>query len=210
MTNKTNKKKDSKKKVNGLLVFTITVIAIPLGILALIIFSSLTQKGEPVFGSRFDTQLDPAIEKSALKDIEESINFENIDSKSVNLNAATLRILVDANDAVDAATIEAIANQVYDIVNSNLDIATYFTTQDTTKMYDLEIHVYNYIPDEENEEEVNGQLYAVLYKNATTADKAIDWSTTIKDGETYESIQEALRLAEEAAKAAELEEKESE
>ena len=111
---------------------------------------------------------------------------------------------------MDAATIEAIANQVYDIVNSNLDIATYFTTQDTTKMYDLEIHVYNYIPDEENEEEVNGQLYAVLYKNATTADKAIDWSTTIKDGETYESIQEALRLAEEAAKAAELEEKESE
>lgn len=191
-TIKKSKLNIKKFKINGVLVFTLVLVAIPLTILGFIVLSSLQQSGVPVTEGRFDTQLDPAISDSMLSEIEDTFEFENVDSISVNLSVATLRILINTNDDVDASTIKSIANEAYDIVDSIAAIDTYFTNHDTTKMYDLEIHVYNYIPDSEVEEEVEGQIYAVLHKTASEETKAIDWSTSIVDEDTYNAIQEAL------------------
>ena len=41
-------------------------------------------------------------------------------------------------------TANSVADQIYSSVTSTLDPAVYFTQHDNEKMYDLEIHVYNY------------------------------------------------------------------
>ena len=162
------KNKDTKRRANWLFRFTLLVILIPLIILAWILLTSLETKGEPIVGERFNNQLNPAISKeqeTSLKDIFVSSEFESV---QINLKSATLRVNINTIDNLTIEQIGAIIDDAYTKVDAVLPIATYFTNkvekESITKMYDLEIHVYNYLPTDENR---NGYAYMILTKNAS-------------------------------------------
>lgn len=180
------KQRNKDKKPNWVLRITILVIAIPVIILAFVLLTSMEKQGEPVVGNRFDNQLDPAIKSSEIESIEKSLVYDNVDKVEVNLISATLRINIDTNDGLDAAAIEAIANDVYAKVNEVLPIETYFTNAEKTKMYDLEINVYNLIPDESNAG--IAQILCVKHKNASEEEVGTDWPTTARNAEVTEQV----------------------
>lgn len=187
------RKKD--KRPNWVLRITIIVIAIPVIILAFVLLTSMEKQGEPVVGNRFDNQLDPEIKSDEIEAIERSLVYDNTDSIEVNLISATLRINVDTNDGLDATAIEAIANDVYAKVNDILPIETYFTNTEKVKMYDLEINVYNLIPNESNAGVA--QILCVKHKNASEEEVGTDWPTTPRNAEITEEVRTPAPVTEE-------------
>lgn len=189
---KKNKEKINVNKVkqepNWLLRITLAVIIIPLLVIAVMLLTSIDKSGTPVVGNRFDNQLEPEIKDSQLDEIKETLTYSNVDNVEVNLKSATLRILIDANDGVDRAQIEALANDAYSKVTNILPISKYFTNKKendkTIKMYDLEIHVYNLIPEEGNQ----GQIYVKKYKNAPSETEGMDWLSECMNKEVCEQI----------------------
>ena len=165
---KGKKTNDNKRRPNWLLRFTILVIIVPIVILAWILLTSLETKGEPVVGNRFDNQLDPAISEEQRTSLKDSFVSTEIESVEVNLKSATLRVNINVIDSMNMEQIEVYVNDAYAKVNAVMPIATYFTNKKdgdkTIKMYDLEIHVYTYIPTDENRE---GYNYMILTKNAS-------------------------------------------
>ncbi|MDF9823761.1 ABC-type Na+ efflux pump permease subunit [Breznakia sp. PF5-3] len=159
----TGQKKTNKRRPNWILRFTLIVIAVPLIILAWVLMTSLETSGEPVVGNRFDNQLDPAITEKKVDELKGKFTYAEAENVEVNLKSATLRITIDVADATTDEQITAIMNDVYAKVDETLPIATYFTNKKAVKMYDLEINVYNYIPDDTNRA---GYIYHLLTKNA--------------------------------------------
>lgn len=183
--NKKVKKKKSFLESNWILRITIIIVVIPVVIIAFMLLTSVESSGEPVTGSRFKSQLNPEIKSSQIKSIQSSLTYDNVDSVEVNLKSATLRILVDANDGIDQAGIEALANDVYAKVDAVLPISKYFTNQKKTKMYDLEINVYNLIPQEGT---TTAQIYAILRKSAAAEEAGLDWVSTPTNEEVSDSL----------------------
>lgn len=142
------KVKNSNEKPNYVLWTGIIIILIPLVVLAYILISSIEKTGEPVIGNRFDDELDPAITSEQVTKVKELLNFEQVENVEVNLKAATLRITMNVKDDTSEESIKNILNESYNKVNETLPVETYFTNKENVKMYDLEIHVYNVIPDE--------------------------------------------------------------
>lgn len=139
---KTAKKKNSKIKV----VFWVllAIIVIPIAIFGWILLSASFESGSPVIGNRYDGDLDPAITNSDISDIESAVkNLSGVEDVNVELTTATLRVYADISDSATSETAESMASQVYTTVTSILSPSTYFSQHDDTKMYDLEIHVYN-------------------------------------------------------------------
>ncbi|NBK97393.1 MAG: hypothetical protein EOM05_10745 [Clostridia bacterium] len=174
------------KRPNWILRVTVVIIAVPVIILAIILLTSMEKQGEPVVGSRFDKQLNPAIKTSEVDSLKKSLTYDNVDKVEVNLISATLRISIDTNDGLDAASIEAIANDVYAKVNELLPVETYFTNSAKVKMYDLEINVYNLIPDEKNAGVA--QIWCVKHKNASEEEMGTDWPTTARNEEVTNQV----------------------
>lgn len=181
----TEKKAKKKHRPNWVLRISILVVAVPVLILAFVLLTSLEKKGEPVDGDRFKTHLDPEIKDSSLKSIKSALAYDNVDKVEVNLISATLRITIDVNDALDAASIENITNDAYEKVNGIIPIGTYFTNHDKVKMYDLEINVYNLIP---NENTQVTQIWAVKHKNASEEEAGFDWITTPRNDKVVEDV----------------------
>lgn len=188
------KKEKKKRKPNWLLRITVVVIAVPVIILAVILLLSLRDSDTPVTGSRFDDELDPAITEEDLTSLEEALVYDNVDSIEINLISATLRINVDVSDDMGKDSIKSLAKQIYDQVDELLPIETYFTNTDETKMYDLEINVYNYIPDDDDDDDSNdsdGQIWYILHKNASEEEYGTDTPTDVKNEEVVESMTES-------------------
>ena len=126
------------------LIIGLVIIAIPCLILLWILISASMDTGTPINGDRFKGDLDPAITKDQLKQIEETVRTEDkTEEVTVELATATLRVYVDAQDTITEEEAKALAQTVYSDVTSICDEATYFTAASPKKMYDLEIHVYN-------------------------------------------------------------------
>lgn len=142
------KVKNPNEKPNYVLWTGIVIILIPLVVLAYILISSIEKTGEPVIGNRFDDELDPAITTEQVNKVKEQLNFEQVENVEVNLKAATLRITINVKDDTSEESIKNLLNESYNKVNETLPVETYFTNKENVKMYDLEIHVYNVIPDE--------------------------------------------------------------
>lgn len=184
-----NEKKKVAKRPNWILRFTLLIIIIPVFVLAFILITSMEKAGQPVVGSRFDGQLNPAIKDSEVKKIEDSLKSDAFDKVEVQLKSATLRISIDTKNEIDQAGVEAIANDVYTKVTAVLPVDTYFTNQltkdSTIKMYDMEINVYNYIPDDTNRA---GWIKCVLHKNATEEEAGMDWPSIPRDEEVTNQV----------------------
>lgn len=119
-------------------------------------------KGEPVFGSRFENDLDPAISQDSINKIVSEIKEMNgVKDAKIELKSATLRVYMEVESNREA-NITANIQNAYDIVTKELNVEDYFSIKGLQKNYDLEIHGYNKLPSEDNKDFV----YAVLTKGS--------------------------------------------
>jgi spore coat protein CotF len=147
MKQKTPKTKKIRRKISfggWILLFSLTIVIIAGSAFAWILYGAISEKGHIIVGSRFQMELDPAIEKAKITEVKTAIEANSFAVKtSVNLRSATLRILVQINGELTDAELSAAILKIKDDVNAALPIDTYFTSTPDIKMYDLEIQVYN-------------------------------------------------------------------
>ena len=119
-------------------------------------------KGQPVVGSRFNNDLDPAISQDSITKITEDLKAMNgVKDAKIVLKSATLRVYIEIDTNRDA-NITANLQNAYDIVTKELKVEDYFSIKGLQKNYDLEIHGYNQVPSEDNK----GYIYGVLVKGS--------------------------------------------
>lgn len=194
---KSSKSKKQLKKGNQILyIIAMVVIALPLLLLAFIYFATKENAGAPTFGDRFDASLDPEITEELLDQVETSLAYEDAESVEINLKSATLRITFNMKDDTGSDRISAVLKDAYKKVNEILPVETYFTNKESMKMYDLDIHAYNFIPQDDNTE---GWVYKELIKNAASEKAITDTLSAPRDKETSDILlgqQEALKQSE--------------
>ena len=194
------KKKASNLSKSSKILYTVAVIVIiiPLLFLVYIYIGAKENTGKPTVGSRFDDSLNPAISEKQVSEVKDALKFDGVEKVEVNLISATLRISIDTSDDASADTITAIMNEAYDDVDKILPIATYFTNnKKSSKMYDLEINVYNYIPDAEKA--ASGQILMIKTKTAAAKEPNISVPTTAKNSEVAEKLLKGQAQAEKDA-----------
>lgn len=124
-----------------------------------ILISAALESGKPVDGNRFKGDLNPAITSSNTSSIKNSIEaLSGVEKCDIELTSAQYRVNVDTVDTLTDKQIEDLCVDIYNIVNKELPMATYFTASSSEKMYDLAVNVYNKIDDD--------NIYYILTKNS--------------------------------------------
>lgn len=143
--NTVKKQKKRNSHLTGVIFWICLILIVtPCAVLGWILFSSAQDTGNPVFGSRYDGDLNPAIQKEQISQIESSVSsLSGVEKVSVVMPTATLRVYADIYDGADSDAAKNTADEIYSRVSSVLDPKVYFSQHDGRKMYDLEIHVYN-------------------------------------------------------------------
>lgn len=160
--NMENKKKKKLSKGAIVLIIGIIIITIPVIVFLSIIISAAINTGKPVVGTRFDNDLNPAITSSVTSSLEKSIsNLSDVDNCTIELRSAQYRVAVDTKDNLSSERIQELAVEVYNIVNKELPVSTYFTATDSKKMYDLTINLYNFVNGEDD-----NMIFYILTKNS--------------------------------------------
>lgn len=153
--------KGKKKLSKGALVLIISliIILIPCLIFGGILISAALESGKPVDGNRFKGDLNPAITSSNTSNIEKDVEaLSGVEKCDIELTSAQYRVNVDTVDTLTDKQIEDLCVDIYNIVNKELPMATYFTASSSEKMYDLAVNVYNKIDDD--------NIYYILTKNS--------------------------------------------
>lgn len=185
-------KKHKKKELDRSTVILITglvLIAIPCLILGWILISASLDTGTPILGDRFQGDLDPAITSEQISQIETQVASEgSVDSVTVELATATLRIYVDAADSLSEEEATALSQTVYQDVTSVLPESTYFTSTSSKKMYDLEVHVYNDLSLAGTE----GYMYVIRTKNAAMEQAEVQTVSKPLDADLAQQLRDEL------------------
>lgn len=181
------------------------LIAVPVGVLGWILISSSMDTGKPIFGNRYEGDLDPAITEQDMNDVEEAAKaVEGVDDAFVTMTSATLRVYADVADDASEDTCNAIADQIYAKVSEILDPSVYFTRSEDMKMYDMEIHVYT-VP-ERTETEGENFVYVIDTKTSNMSEPAKQTVSKAKDQAVADQLRQDVidrKAAEEAEAAAE-------
>ena len=171
-TAKREKKRMSRSAL--VLIIGIIIIAIPVLIFAGILGISALQTGTPRIGSRFDGDLQPAItdnDVSALKT--ELSTIGSVENVEVLLAQGQLKIFIDTVDSLSEEQIDSILMSAYNKVNGKLPVGTYFTGDESKKMYDLQINVYT-TAEASDIGAANSRQYKLLHKNSAEEQYSID------------------------------------
>ena len=181
-----NEKTSVKKKPHIVLGLVIVILFIPIVILAAILVSSLEDSSQPVVGSRYQNELDPAITEENITSLENALVFDGTDSVQVNFKTARVAILIDTNDDMSADSINNLIQQAYAKVNEVLPIETYFTNrsdgENYVKMYDLQIDAYNVISGD-------NQIHYVLTKTGAQDEPLLELVSSPKNEEVANDVQ---------------------
>lgn len=207
-----SEKKTPKKKIRTMSHWTAVVfwiclilIATPVCVLGWILLSSSMDTGKPIFGNRYEGDLDPAITEKDMGAVEDAVKtVEGVNDTFVTMTSATLRVYADVADDANEETCNAVADQIYAKVAEILDPSVYFTRTESMKMYDMEIHVYT-LP-ERTDAEGENFVYVIDTKTSNMTDPEKQTVSVAKDPAVAEQLrQNAIdRLAaEEAAEQAE-------
>lgn len=151
MNKKVSKPKKQKVKQGHKLVWlTLIILIVPVVVVGYVLLTSASESDQPVVGNRFNPQdLNPKIQETEINNIQgELMSIGGIETATVTLKSATLRIHLNMVDSADNGTLQAAADQAYQIVSNHLPIETYFTNTAEGKNYDLEIDSYNYLVDD--------------------------------------------------------------
>ena len=180
---KTKKKKLSRSGL--MLIIASAIILVPIIIFLIILGTSMIGNNTPKTGNRFKNDLDPAITETNKNNIlKETEGLSGVEKVEVNLPTAELRIYVDTNDSLSKDEIKTIAEEVYDIVDKEIPVSTYFTVSSNgEKMYDLEITVYNYVDGDES-----GRIIYTLTKNSKMDEAAGQFTSEPISPETAASV----------------------
>ncbi|MBQ6478349.1 MAG: hypothetical protein IJI44_03160 [Erysipelotrichaceae bacterium] len=163
------------------LIAGIVIIAIPVLIFIGILGISALQTGSPRIGSRFDGDLDPAIAEKELSDLKTELSaIASVEDVEVLLTQGQLKIFIDTSDSLSEEQVDSILMSAYNKVIGKYPIATYFTGDDSRKMYDLHIHVYTSATASAIGDD-NGRQYKLLHKNSTEDTYGIDDMAHPKD-----------------------------
>lgn len=143
-------KKQKVKQGHKLVWITLAILLVPVLIVGYVLLTSASTSDQPVEGNRFGpNDLNPKIEDSQISQIQgELMNIPGVESATIDLKSATLRLHLNMVDGAQDPDLEAAANQAYDVINSLLPIETYFTNSADGKNYDLQIDAYNYLVDD--------------------------------------------------------------
>ena len=131
------------------IVFTVCLILIlaPAIYFGWMLASTYMDSHSPVLGNRYENDLNPAITKDQLKQVDDAVGaIEGVTGHSVHLATGTLRVYIDLPDDTTYDVVQTVSESAYAAVTSVLDPNVYFSQANDMKMYDLEIHTSN-IPD---------------------------------------------------------------
>ncbi len=178
-TAKREKKRMSRSAL--VLIIGIIIIAIPVLIFAGILGISALQTGTPRIGSRFDGDLQPAITDNDVAALKTELStIGSVEDVEVLLAQGQLKIFIDTVDSLSEEQIDSILMSAYNKVIGKLPVGTYFTGDDSRKMYDLQINVYT-SPTASAIGDENGRQYKLLHKNSTEEAYGIDDMAHPKD-----------------------------
>ncbi|MCD8575054.1 MAG: hypothetical protein LRY28_06180 [Erysipelotrichaceae bacterium] len=126
------------------LMLSLAILAVPATIFYNIAIETQEIAGNPVFGERFNNDLNPKIQRNQVNELETTIaGLESVVESEVNLRSATLRINILTDKSLTELQLNALITNVKEAIFAKLPQSDYFTATLTTKQYDLEIHVRN-------------------------------------------------------------------
>ena len=197
---KSLKKKQKTHKTGILFTVCLILVLAPFVVLGWILFSSSLDTGTPVLGNRFEGDLDPAITKDQMNQVETAVKgLSAQDDAFVTMTTATLRVYVDIADDANEETANAKADEVYNTVASILDPSVYFTKTDTKKQYDLEIHEYT--KPEKTGEEGENFVYVIDTKTSNMSEPQKQTVSVAKDQAVADQLRQDVLDREAAASA---------
>jgi len=185
---KNKQKPKTKKKLSVAAKFLIAgliIIAIPFLIWGGILLNDYLHSHDPVVADRFEGDLVNEITDEQINQVKTDVtNLGDFDDVEVDLKTATLRVYVDADDAISQDEAIALVDSIYNQVTSDLDVATYFTSTDNVRMYDLEVHVYNSLDKVDDDD----YIYVQKIKNAQMTTPEVQVVSEPKDQDLVDSI----------------------
>ena len=197
-TTTTKKRRRRRKKHSSLLWIGLIVAAIPCILVVYILFSALVDTGKPIFGDRYENDLNPAITEEQTNSIEYNVKLiENVENVSLSLISSTLRITIDMNDSLTVEDAKAIGLKAADVIKQVLPYETYFTQYGTKKMYDFEI----YVLDQRPSDTVTPAINVLVHKTGGIPEPETQVLTESLNPEYVQQLEEERKAAEEAAKA---------
>ena len=126
------------------LMLSLAILAVPATIFYNIAIETQEIAGNPVFGERFNNDLNPKIQRNQINELQTTISgLESVVDSEVNLRSATLRVNILTDISLTELQLNALITNVKEAIFAKLPQSDYFTATLTTKQYDLEIHVRN-------------------------------------------------------------------
>lgn len=180
------------------IVFTVCLILIlaPAIYFGWMLASTYMDSHSPVLGNRYENDLNPAITKDQLKQVDEAVGkLDGVTGHSVHLATGTLRVYVDVAEESTAEVVQDVSGRAYEAVVAILDPNVYFSQGNDMKMYDLEIHTSNM----KDGRDKDNFIYGIFTKTSAMSAPQYQLVSSPKNPE----IAQALRDAVEARKAAE-------
>ena len=156
----------------------------------------------PVLGNRYENDLNPAITKDQLKQVDEAVGkLDGVTGHSVHLATGTLRVYVDVAEDSTAEVVQDVTGRAYEAVVAILDPNVYFSQGNDMKMYDLEIHTSNM----KDGRDKDNFIYGIFTKTSAMSAPQYQLVSSPKNAEVAQSLRDAVaaRKAAEAAAAAE-------
>lgn len=200
------KQGNNMKKGHGaglLFIVLLTLILLPFLYLGWTFVTSYMESKSPVLGNRFKGDLDPAITKEQLNNVDAAVaKIEGVQAHEVHLETATVRVYVDLNDDASADVIKQKAEEAYQAALSVLPVDPYFKQAGEKKMYDLEIHAFNVSGQAEN------FAYVIETKNSGMEAPVQQLVSQPVNAEVAQSLRDAVE-ARKQAKAAEQQKQQS-
>jgi hypothetical protein len=200
---KTVKKSYRSRRTIAAFWICLVLVLLPFAILGWVLFSAARDTHTPVLGNRYEGDLDPAITSSQIEEIDTNVAAaDGVESEFSNLATGTLRVYAKIADDATADTATATAQNIYTIVSQTLDPTVYFAQADGKKMYDLEIHVYNYSADQDSTADTF--VYVIGTKTSSMTDPLYETVSTAKSPELAAQLEQDVidRQAAEAAASA--------
>lgn len=159
-------------------------VIIPCAVFLIVLITASINSNTVVTGKRYRNDLNPKITNDDISTLYSQItSISGVEGAEVNLKTSQLRILIDANDSINAEDADRIAQEAYNCVNSTISIVTYFTRNNQgEKMYDLEITIYN------NLSKNDDLLIYSLVKNSKMDKYQTSISSEAKDEDLVKSI----------------------
>ena len=116
VTNKRAKRRLSKSAI--VLIVGLIIILVPCFIFGGILLSAALQTGSPIFGDRYDGDLEPKIADDDLGRVESAVSsISGVQDVTTTLISGQLRVNVDVDDALTSDEINALLSSIYRLYN---------------------------------------------------------------------------------------------